>query len=240
MKCKKDILDSLCKIEVPPTTLRRGDQEMSHTYTLTQHLNWNNIFQQWKLPLYFSKSVRNHIVHFVDGMLSRGFTGTLADIHRESLHNRDRRCLSHFLTHAKWNEQHLMRIVRQTAFKQVQWNAELSNSPIFVIVGDSVCEKTKPSSQASFPMQRASYHHSHPKGKRVYGHCIVQTLLRSGDVTYPFSSYRYDPEGKSKIKLAYEMIEQVPMSKQKTYVLMDSWYPSTSILEKFKAWIPCH
>lgn len=39
---------------------------MSHMYTLTPHINWNNIFRQWKLPLYFSKSVLNHNIHFVD------------------------------------------------------------------------------------------------------------------------------------------------------------------------------
>ncbi|WP_157277899.1 hypothetical protein [Paenibacillus taiwanensis] len=32
---------------------------MSHTYTLGQQINWNNIFRQWKLPLYFSKSALN-------------------------------------------------------------------------------------------------------------------------------------------------------------------------------------
>ncbi|WP_232696535.1 hypothetical protein [Brevibacillus daliensis] len=97
---------------------------MSHMYTLSQHHNWNNIFRQWKLPLYFSKSVLNHITHFVNGVLSQGFSGTLTDIHRESLHNRDRRSLSHFLSHGKCNEQFLKQIVRNIVFKQVKWNSK--------------------------------------------------------------------------------------------------------------------
>lgn len=142
---------------------------MSLTYTLAQHSTWSNVFQQWRLLVCFFKSVLNHLIHFLDGMLSKGFTGTLTDIHRESLYNRDRRSLSYFLSHAKWNEHYLMRIVRQTVYKQVQMNARLCSSPIFVILDDTVCEKTKPSSQASFSIQGTSYHHSHLKGQRVTG-----------------------------------------------------------------------
>ncbi|MGG1619409.1 hypothetical protein [Paenibacillus sp. NRS-1781] len=59
---------------------------MSHTYTVTQQQEWHNLFAAWKLPLYLSKPALKHVIHFVDGMLSSGFTGTLTDIHRESLH----------------------------------------------------------------------------------------------------------------------------------------------------------
>ncbi len=58
---------------------------MSHTSTLSQENHWNNRLDDWKLPLYFSKPALHHIKHFVDGMLSTGYTGTLTDIHRESL-----------------------------------------------------------------------------------------------------------------------------------------------------------
>lgn len=73
---------------------------MSHASTVSQENPWNNWLGEWKLPLYFSKTVLHHIKHFVDGMLSTRFTGTLTDIQRESLQERDRRTLSHFLTHA--------------------------------------------------------------------------------------------------------------------------------------------
>lgn len=205
---------------------------MSHTFTLAQNHNWNNIFRQWNLPLYFSKSVLNHITHFVDGMLSQGFTGCLSDIHRESLHNRDRRSISHFLSHGNWNEHYLKQTVRNIAYKQVKWHAKQNNSPIFVIIDDSVCEKTKPSSQAFFSMQGASYHHSHLQGKTVYGHAVVESMIRSGDLVYPFATERYEQGGSSKIDIACNMVKQVPIAQnQQTYVLVDSWYPSASLLE---------
>nr|WP_269846567.1 transposase [Paenibacillus roseus] len=56
-------------------------------------------------------------------------------------------------------------------------------------------------------------------------------MLRSGDQVFPFASERYDPEGKSKIDWACEMIQNVPMSMCRTYVLMDAWYPSASVLQ---------
>ncbi|MEW4237327.1 hypothetical protein Q0N71_32035, partial [Bacillus thuringiensis] len=53
-------------------------------------------------------------------------------------------------------------------------------------VDDTVCEKTKPSSQAIFGMQGAGFHHSHTKGKRVWGHERVEQILRCGGVIFPY------------------------------------------------------
>ena len=164
-------------------------------------------------------------------MLSTGFSGTLTDIHRESLQDRDRRTLNHFLTHGNWNASYLKCIIQHVAFQQMREIAQRGHGPLFVILDDTVCEKTKPSSQITHRIQGASFQHSHLKGQSVYGHVVDQALLRSGDRVFPFASERYDPEAKSKIDLACEMIRSVPMSTCRTYVLMDSWYPSASVLQ---------
>lgn len=98
--------------------------------------------EQWKLPLYFSKPVLHHIKHLVDGMLSTRFTGTLTDTHRESLQDRDRKTLSHFLAHGNWNLSYLKRVVQRIAFQQIKEIAQRDHSPILVILDDTVCEKT--------------------------------------------------------------------------------------------------
>ncbi|MCM3342078.1 transposase [Paenibacillus sp. MER TA 81-3] len=54
---------------------------------------------------------------------------------------------------------------------------------------------------------------------------------RAGDVVYPFATERYESKSKSKIDLACDMIRQVPKSHYLTYVLMDSWHPSASVLQ---------
>lgn len=46
-------------------------------FNVSQENPWNNWLGGWKPPPYFSKSILHHIKHFVDGMLSTGFTGTL-------------------------------------------------------------------------------------------------------------------------------------------------------------------
>jgi hypothetical protein len=74
----------------------------------------------------------------------------------------------------------------------------------------------------SIPISRARTCMGMPLFKR----CSIQMircihLVRNG----------YDPEGKSKITLACEMFQAVPESTCPTYVLMDSRYPSSSVLQ---------
>ncbi|WP_269054218.1 transposase [Paenibacillus tundrae] len=136
-----------------------------------------------------------------------------------------------FLSSRKWGHI-LLKTYRPTClFSADPSVCSARNSPIFVILDDTVCKKTKPSSQATHTIQGASFQHSHLKGQHVYGHAVVQTLLRSGNQVFPFATERYDPKGKSKIDLACEMLQSVPMSRCQTYVLMDSWYPSASVLQ---------
>ncbi|SCC48011.1 hypothetical protein GA0061087_105521, partial [Priestia flexa] len=62
---------------------------------------------KWKLPFYFSKPVINHLTHFIDGMLSVGFTGKLTEIHSFSHQKKHRTTLGHFLKKGSWNEGYL-------------------------------------------------------------------------------------------------------------------------------------
>ncbi|MGX5530527.1 transposase [Bacillus toyonensis] len=88
----------------------------------------------------------NQLVHFLEGFLAHGFSGTLTDIYRESCHSRNRHTLSHFLTHSKWDEHHLLHVVQESAWNAIHQEAKRIQEPIFVIVDDTVCKKTKPSS----------------------------------------------------------------------------------------------
>lgn len=203
---------------------------MSHTFRVAHQEELNNILREWKLPLYFTKPVMNHIVHYLDGILSKGCTGTLTEIHREGRHHRDRRTLSHFLAHGKWNESFLLRIAQHHSWKSVLHKANQSNAPIFVLLDDTVCQKTKPSSQAQCPIQGATFHHSHTLGKLVWGHNMVQTMLCCEDRAIPFAFARYEPNQKSKIEIACDLLRQIPKSNSRVYALMDSWYPSERVL----------
>ncbi|KIV53674.1 hypothetical protein TS65_20220, partial [Aneurinibacillus migulanus] len=167
---------------------------MPLTYRVAHQQEINNILRTWRFPLYFSKPVMNHRVHFLDGVMTRGFSGTLTDIHRESCHSQDRRTLSHFLTHGKWNEQHLMRIIQQQSWESIKREAKHTQEPIFAIIDDTVCRKTKPSSQALSPMQGTDFHYSHTEGKSVWGHAVVQEFIRCGEKAFPYAFSRYESE----------------------------------------------
>jgi hypothetical protein len=204
---------------------------MSHLYKTAHQTEIQHLLQKLNLPLYYSKPVMNQLVHFVEGFLAHGFSGTLTDIHRESCHSRNRRTLSHFLTHGKWDEHHLLHVVQESAWKAIHQEAKRIQEPIFVIVDDTVCEKTKPSSQAMFSMQGTGFHHSHTKGKRVWGHERVEQILRCGDVIFPYQFQRYESKQESKIQIACNLLKKVPTCSLPKYLLIDSWYPAQILLE---------
>ncbi|WP_235676456.1 DUF3801 domain-containing protein [Bacillus mycoides] len=88
---------------------------MSHLYKTAHQTEIQHLLQQLNVPLYYSKPVMNQLVHFTEGILANGFSGTLTDIYRESCHSHNRRTLSHFLAHVKWDEHHLMHVVQESA-----------------------------------------------------------------------------------------------------------------------------
>ena len=75
--------------------------------SLSHHAQIKKGFSDWRLSLYFSKPVLHHLLHFVDGMSSIGFTGKLTQIHALSHHSKHRTTLSHFLHKSPWKEQYL-------------------------------------------------------------------------------------------------------------------------------------
>ncbi|NUU58943.1 hypothetical protein HPT30_00780, partial [Paenibacillus sp. JW14] len=55
--------------------------------------------------------------------------------------------------------------------------------PLFVIHDDTIAQKTKPSSQARFPIEQAGFHHSHLQGKVVWGHQVKATVFGCSDLS---------------------------------------------------------
>ncbi|WP_257721612.1 IS701 family transposase [Aneurinibacillus sp. XH2] len=167
----------------------------------------------------------------MDGVMTRGFSGTLTDIHREGCHSRNQRTLSHFLSHGKWDENYLMRIIQEKTWKMIRQEAKRTEEPIFIIIDDTICEKKKPSSQAMLSIQGTGFHYSHTKGKQVWGYEMVQQVLRCGDCVIPYDFKRYESKKQSKIQLACELVANLPRCSQKKYLLIDTWYPAKSVLE---------
>ncbi|ELK21787.1 hypothetical protein AF6_1526 [Anoxybacillus flavithermus TNO-09.006] len=63
---------------------------------LAHHQGIHKFLTMLGLALYFSKPVMKHLVHIVDAMITKGFSGTLTDLHHGSFHPNHRTTLSHF------------------------------------------------------------------------------------------------------------------------------------------------
>lgn len=73
------------------------------------------------------------------------------------------------------------------------WNkSRETKKPIYFIVDDTISEKTKPSSKAKNIIEKCSFHNSHLKGKNVYGHQILVSLLSCDGLVPPYSINIYE------------------------------------------------
>lgn len=84
-----------------------------------------------------------------------------------------RTTLGHFLKNGSWNENYLLRQTKKQIMQKVD-----SQEPVFLLLDDTLCEKCKPSSQANHPTESCGYHFSHTSGKSVWGHQVLQLMLK--------------------------------------------------------------
>lgn len=195
--------------------------------SLSHHIQINKGFSDWRLPLYFTKPVLRHLTHFIDGMSSIGFTGKLTQIHAYSHHPKHRTTLGHFLQNSPWKDTYLLQQSKQFVQRQMT-----KDQPLFYLLDDTISKKTKPSSQAVRPMEGCGFHFSHTDGKSVWGHQVVQLMVKSGHQAFPYDFRLFQKDKTdSKIKLSVDLLGALPQVTQPAYVLCDSWYTSKKIIE---------
>ncbi|KJE28011.1 transposase DDE domain protein [Geobacillus kaustophilus] len=195
------------------------------------HQGIHKFFTMLGLSLYFSKPVMKHLVHIVDAMMTKGFSGTLTDLHHGSFHPNHRTTLSHFFTKSPWDEETLLRKLQQWILRRVGRSAKRENQPIFVSIDDTICQKTKPSPRATNAIQGCDWHDSHAEKKSIWGHSLVWLMVHTATQAFPFAFRLYDKTaGKSKGELAIEMLSSLDVNRP-VYVLMDSWHPSKALVE---------
>lgn len=135
---------------------------------LAHHQVIHKFFTTLGLALYFSKPVMKHLVHIVDAMITKGFSGTLTDLHHDhgSFHPNHHTTLSHFFTKSPWEEETLVEKLQQWILRRVERIAKQENQPLFVSIDDTIYQKTKPSSQATHAIQECDWHYSHSEKNR--------------------------------------------------------------------------
>ncbi|BBK76994.1 IS701 family transposase [Clostridium butyricum] len=200
---------------------------------ISDELSIYKFFKQLNFDFYLTNPQLKHLENIMNAMISKGFNGKISDI-AELAPARHRTSITRFLSNSSWNENLLKRSLKAYIVELIWNKSRESKQPIYFIVDDTISEKTKPSSKVINPIEKCSFHNSHLKGKTVYGHQILVSLLSCDGLVLPYSIDIYDKESMSKIKLTENLIEALPKPEHKGYVLADSWYSCKDIFNASK------
>ncbi|KPC97132.1 hypothetical protein LR69_04669 [Geobacillus sp. BCO2] len=137
---------------------------------LAHHQGIHQFFTMLGLALYFSKPVMKHLVHIVDAMITKGFSGTLTDLHHGSFHPNHRTTLSHFFTKSPWEEETLLRKLQQWILHRIKRIAKRENQPFLFRL------------MIPFAKKRSLRHGLHTPFKGVIGISPTKIINRSGGI----------------------------------------------------------
>lgn len=180
------------------------------------------------LDLFFSKPQFRHLIAFLLAMVLKGFNGKISDVN-EFYTEKHRTTISRFINKSSWDESLLLEEMKAYAIKLI-WQRSIDTSqPIYIIIDDTVNEKTVPSSKAQRKIQGCSFHNSHLKRKTVYGHQFVTVMLRCEKLVLPYDIILYQKDEMSKIELAQKALKEFPKPANNGYVLADSWYSCEAV-----------
>lgn len=197
---------------------------------IADELSLDNFFNKLKINLFLTKPQQKHLKNLMKAMISIGFRGKVADVSK-LISPKHRTSVTRFLSKSPWNETLLRNSLKSFVLELIWQKSREAKKPIYFIIDDTISEKTMPSSKAVNPIEKCSFHNSHLKGKTVYGHQILVSLLSCDGLTLPYSIDIYDKNKMSKIELSKQLISSLPKPENKGYVLGDSWYSCKAIFD---------
>ncbi len=195
---------------------------------ISNELSINNFLKKLNFDLYLTKPQLRHVESIMNAMISKGYNGKISDV-AELASQRHRTSITRFLSNSNWDETLLSNSLRLQVLDLIWSKSRETNKPIYFIIDDTISEKTKPSSKAKNVIEKCSFHNSHLKGKTVYGHQILVSLLSCDGLVLPYSIDIYDKDIMSKIERTQNLISSLPKPENKGYVLCDSWYSCKAI-----------
>ena len=178
-----------------------------------------------------SRWMQKRLTGILTAMALKGFTAKTTDI--EEISGCHRTTISRFLSGKRghWDEEPITIYIHEESFKYIQNLSIVTNAPMFLSFDDTVNVKTKPSSQAERPIEKAGFHHSHLLNKQVWGHQVMAAMISCGETALNYDIHRYDKTKQSKIDYAKELISGLPVPKTAAYFLTDSWYTNGEIID---------
>lgn len=204
---------------------------MSHTSILADASTIHNFVSKLCPPLYFSEPARRHVTEFITGAIQKGYRGKVTDLVELGFASCHRTTFGHFLSKGIWDESYLWKAMKDIVLATVQKVTKQTTEPIFAIYDDTISKKTKPSSQASHPIEATNFHFSHLECKTVWGHQLLAGLLSVGLLTLPYHFEHYERGSISKIDLVCQIANSLPTAIGSAYALCDSWFTCTKVIE---------
>lgn len=184
-----------------------------------------------RLTFLLTKPQITNLASIIASAMQGGFDGKIINVPELSMRSVHRTSIGKFLSKSPWPTSIIMDRYQLYVLAQIRLQSRKTGCPVYVILDDTISEKTKPSSKALKPTEGCSIHHSHLKRKRVYGHQIVCVLLECGGLKLPYYMELYDKSVQSKISMVRKVIEGLPDFPTKVYVLGDSWYSACSVIQ---------
>lgn len=200
---------------------------------IANEFSLDNFFKQLKCDLFLTKPQQHHMKSIMNAMISIGYNGKIGDVSKLAS-SKHRTSITRFLSDSPWNESLLTSSLKSFVLELIWSKSRETKKPIFFIIDDTISEKTKPSSKATNVIEKCSFHSSHLKGKTVYGHQILVSLLSCDGLVLPYSIDIYDKNCMSKIEMSKQLIKSLPKPEYKGYVLGDSWYSCKVIFDSSK------
>ena len=100
------------------------------------------------LDLFLSKPQLKHFTFFLNHMLEETFKGNLSSVkycHRTTF--------GRFLTNSPWGEEAIEEQFQSYVLSCIYSRSHQTKQPIYVLIDDTTCVKTKPSPQAKLPFK---------------------------------------------------------------------------------------
>jgi len=186
-----------------------------------------------RITLYLTTPQIHHLILFINSMVTKGYCGKITDV-SDCMPVRHRTNIGKFLSDSPWNEDFIERALKKHVIKRIWETSKTTGKPIYIVIDDTISEKTVPSSKAKKPIEKCGFHNSHLKGKTVYGHQIVTVMLLCDTLVLPYAMEIYDKKSMSKIQMAIEFIKSLPTPVNEGYVLCDSWYSNKKLFDVSK------
>lgn len=189
----------------------------------------NSIFKFLKgfdLDLFLSKPQLKHFTSFLNQMMEETFKGKISTV--KHCH---RTTFGRFLTDSPWDEDAIEKQFQSYVLSCIYHRSYQTKQPIYVLIDDTTCVKTKPSSQAKHFIQGCGWHYSHLHHQNVYGHQWVTMMLQCDDLVLPYQIIPYEKEKRTKIEIVKDALIDLPQPPYQGYVLADSWYTCRSLIQ---------